>query len=305
MTTLLHTSSGEYSSIWLGILHEVLLDGLLETLKIIPFLFLTYLVMELIEHKTSDKAKRFMERSGAAGPLVGGTLGIVPQCGFSASASNFYTARVITLGTLIAVFLSTSDEMLPIMISSSISAKAIFLILLYKSAVAVFVGFAVDLILRLMKKERKPINIDEICSNDDCHCERGILFSSLHHTVTIGSFILLITLIINALYFFVDSETIALVLYDKPVLSHLIASVLGLIPNCAVSVLFTSLCLEGAITAGTMLSGLFSGAGIGLIVLFRVNKNLKENLIIMLILTVSATVFGLVADLMNFSAVIQ
>ena len=305
MTTLLHAHAGEHSDTWSRVLYEVILEGLLETLKILPFLFLTYLFMELIEHRASDKTKRFMERSGTAGPLVGGMLGLLPQCGFSASASSFYTARVITLGTLIAVFLSTSDEMLPIMISSSISAKGILLILLYKAVAAIFVGFAVDLILRLMRKERKPINIDEICSNDECHCERGILYSALHHTLTVGSFILLVTLILNTLYLFVGGEAIASVLYDRPVISHVLAAVFGLIPNCAVSVLFTELYIGGAITVGTMLSGLFSGAGIGLLVLFRVNKNIKENILIISILTVSATAFGLVADLLNFSAIIQ
>ena len=129
MTTLLHAHGAESQDVWHRIYEEVLLHGILDTLKIIPFLFFTYLLMEFIEHKASGKTRAFMERSGSAGPLAGGLLGAVPQCGFSAAAANFYTGRVITLGTLAAVFLSTSDEMLPIMISGSIPAKAIFAIL--------------------------------------------------------------------------------------------------------------------------------------------------------------------------------
>jgi len=236
--------------------------------------------------------------------LLGGLLGAAPQCGFSAAASNFYTGRVITLGTLVAIFLSTSDEMLPILISSRISATAILAILGYKTAVGIAVGFIIDLILKLMRRERRPINIDEICEEDNCHCERGIFFSALHHTLTIGGFILLITFVINALVLFVGSENIAKIMYDKPIISHVIAAILGLIPNCAVSVTLTNLCLEGIITAGTMLSGLFSGAGVGLLILFKVNKSIKENLVITAILVLCGSVFGFVADLLNFSALL-
>lgn len=304
MTTLLHTHAGGHTDIWHEIYEEILLHGLLDTLKIIPFLFFTYLLMEFIEHKASGKTRAFMERSGAAGPAVGGLLGAIPQCGFSAAASSFYTCRVITLGTLIAVFLSTSDEMLPIMISGNISARAIFAILGYKAFVGIFVGFAIDLTLRLMRRNKTPINIDEICDNDNCHCENGILFSALHHTLTVGGFVLIVTLLINALVLFVGSENLSGIMYGKPVISHLISSVLGLIPNCAVSVALTNFCIEGFITAGTMMAGLFSGAGVGILVLFKVNKNLKENLAIIGILIISGTLFGFIADILNFSSLL-
>ena len=305
MTTLLHTHASEGGDIWHKIYEEVLIHGLLDTLKISLFLFLTYLVMEFIEHKASSKTRLLLEKSGSLGPLVGGFIGITPQCGFSAAASNFYTGRVITLGTLVSVFLSTSDEMLPIMISSKISVPAILSILGYKVCVGIFTGVLVDLILRLMRVSRRPINIDGLCDEDNCHCERGIFFSALHHTLTIGSFVLIITFAINALVLFVGTDNIAKIMYDKPFISHLLASFIGLIPNCAVSVALTDFCLEGLITAGTMLSGLFSGAGVGLLVLFKVNKNIKENLTIIAILVITGTVFGLIADLLNFSALLQ
>lgn len=302
MNTLLHTHANGDGNIFYEILREVILHGLLDTLKILPFLLVTYLIMEFIEHKASAKSRAFMERSGALGPLVGGLIGAVPQCGFSAAASNFYTGRVITLGMLISIFLSTSDEMLPIMISGKVSVLGILAILGYKALVGIIVGFTVDFTLRLLNRKKEPINIDRICEEDSCHCERGIIFSAIHHTLSVGGFVLIITLAINLLVFFVGSESLSEIMYGKPFISHLISSVIGLIPNCAVSVALTDFCLEGFITAGTMLSGLFSGAGVGLLILFRVNKRIKENLAIAGILIASGTLFGLIADLLNFSA---
>jgi hypothetical protein len=208
------------------------------------------------------------------------------------------------MGTLIAVFLATSDEMLPLLIGSSgIGAKKILLILVYKFAVAVVIGFAVDIAIRLMKREREEIDIDELCENDNCHCERGIWYSALHHTLTISAFVLIITLLLNALMFFVGEERLASVMYDKPFISHLIAAVFGLIPNCAASDALATLCKEGLITVGTMLAGLFSGAGVGLLVLFRVNRKIKENLIVVAILVASGVIFGFIGDLI-FPAIV-
>ena len=308
--TLLHAhasisdmSGGE---IFKGILENVLLHSLLDSLKIVLFLFLAYLLMEFIEHKASDRVESFVKKAGALGPLAGGALGVVPQCGFSTVASNFYTARVITMGTLIAVFLSTSDEMLPIMISGNVPAKFVFAVLGYKLFVGILVGFAVDFILRVVyKKENRKIDIDEICENDNCHCERGIFYSALHHTLTVGTFVLLITLVLNLAIFFVGEENLSAVLYDKFFIGHLIAAVFGLIPNCAVSVALTELCTEGYITVGTMLAGLFSGSGVGLLVLLRVNKRKKENFLIIGILVAAGLVFGMLADLIDFSSLLK
>ena len=293
---LLHTHVGVESGIS-AFLDEVLLHGLLDTLKLVPFLFLTYLLMEYIEHKAEEKAERFMSRAGSLGPLIGGTLGAVPQCGFSAAAANLYAGRVITVGTLIAVFLSTSDEMIPILIAGSIPIGSVLLITLYKSAVGVIIGFTVDATARAMLKNKEKINIDAICDEDNCHCERGILHSAIHHTVTITLFVLAVTLAINSLVFFIGEETLGAIMYDKPFISHLIASVIGLIPNCAASVVLASLFSGGMITAGTMMAGLFSGAGVGLLVLFRVNRRVRDNLLIMLVLVCVGVLFGLLADL--------
>ncbi|MBQ8301945.1 MAG: arsenic efflux protein [Clostridia bacterium] len=289
---LLHSHAEE--ALWF---EEIFLHGILDTIKIIPFLFLTYLLMEFIEHRAGEKAERFMQRAGVFAPIVGGLLGVVPQCGFSAAAANLYAGRVISVGTLIAVFLSTSDEMLPILISGSVPLGTVALVLLYKAAVGIAAGLAVDLVLKLRSRNREPINIDAICDEDNCHCERGIWYSALHHTLTISGFVLLITLAINALVFFVGEENLGAVMYDKPVISHIIAAIFGLIPNCAASVALTTLCTEGLITAGTMLSGLFSGAGVGVLVLFKVNKHTKDNFAVLGVILAVGVIFGLIGDL--------
>ncbi len=294
---LLHTHAGGESEGFIAFLDQVVLHGLLETLKLLPFLFLTYLLMEFIEHRASDKAERFMKRAGVFGPAVGGLLGAVPQCGFSAAAANLYTGRVISVGTMMAVFLSTSDEMIPILVGGSIPFGEVMLLVLYKAGVAVVIGFAVDALLRLTKRGGRELNIDELCERDDCHCERGILHSAIHHTVTISVFVLAVTLAINTLVFFVGEEALGSVMYDKPVISHLIASVVGLVPSCASSVLLATLYSEGIITVGTMLSGLLSGAGVGVLVLFKVNRHLKDNLFILLALILCGVGFGLLGEL--------
>jgi hypothetical protein len=280
----------------LSFLESVFWHGFLDTIYIIPFLFLTYILMELIEHKASGKTKGFLEKSKLAGPIVGGALGILPQCGFSAAAANFYTSRVITLGTLVAVFLSTSDEMLPILISGKLPFGKIASILLYKALVAIAIGFIIDLVMRLMHRGRDEINIDAICDEDGCNCENGIIRSALHHTFTIGAFIFIITVLINTLVYFVGEEAITKILYDRPIISHIIAAFIGLIPNCAISVALTNFALSGFITFGTMLSGLFTGAGVGLLVLFRINKNVKENLVITATVFLIGAIFGYIAD---------
>jgi hypothetical protein len=291
---LLHTHAEGAVGHWA---EEILLHGLLETLKLVPFLFLTYLLMEFIEHKAGERTEKFMKRAGVFAPIVGGIAGTAPQCGFSAAAANLFAGRVISFGTVVAVFLSTSDEMLPILISGSVPVGTAVLILLYKALVGVAVGMVADLVIRLIRKEREAINIDAICDEDNCHCERGILYSALHHTLTISLFVLGVTIAINAAVFLIGEENLGAIMYDRPFISHLIATVFGLIPNCAASVVLTKLCTSGLITVGTMISGLFSGAGVGLLVLFKVNKKTKENLAIVGVVILAGLIFGMLADL--------
>ena len=290
---LLHTGAEEVGH-WA---EEIFLHGLIDTLWILPFLFLTYLLMEFIEHRAGEQAESFMKRAGVFAPAVGGLLGAVPQCGFSAAASNLYAGRVISIGTVVAVFLSTSDDMIPILLSGKIPVGTVALVVLYKALVGIAVGFAVDMVMRLVRKGQEKINIDAICDEDNCHCERGIWYSALHHTLTISLFVLLITFGVNALVYFIGEETLSDIMQGNPFISHIIAAVFGLVPNCATSVVLATLCTEGLITAGTMMAGLFSGAGVGLLVLFRVNKPIKENLLVVAIILVSGVVFGLLGDL--------
>ena len=284
-------------------LHEVVLDGLLDTAKLLPFLFLTYLAMEFLEHKAEGKALRFLEKSGRFGPLLGALVGTVPQCGFSAAAANLYAGRIITLGTLLAVFLSTSDEMLPLLIAGNVKMTSVLLILGVKIVVGIAVGMLVDLVLRLRHKE-ESVHIDTLCEQDHCHCEKGIFRSALHHTVHITLFILLVTLFVNAVVFFVGEDTVASLFYNRPVVGHIFSALVGLIPNCAASVALTGFYLNGFITAGAMLAGLLPGAGVGLLVLFRVNRPMKENFLILLLLFVVGVLAGLAVDLTGLSALL-
>ena len=304
-----HSGISDFLSKHLGsfghFIEEVFLHGILDTLPLIPFLFLTYLLMEFIEHSSSGKTVKFLKKAGPFGPAIGGSVGLIPQCGFSSVASNLYCTRIISMGTLVAVFLSTSDEMLPLLISNSeIGAKKIAFILLYKFSAAIIIGFTIDAILRLTKHDRGEIDIDELCENDNCHCERGILYSALHHTVKITLFIFICTLLINSAIFFIGHDNIAKIMYDKPVISHVIAALFGLIPNCSASVALTEFYASGFITLGTMLSGLFAGSGAGLLVLFKVNKSKKENLLIVGILVLSGIIFGILADAIRLDGII-
>lgn len=286
-------------------LQEVLLDGLIDTAKLLPFLFLTYLIMEFIEHRAAAKAERLLLRVGRFGPLLGGLFGAVPQCGFSVAAANLYAGHLLTMGTLVAVFLSTSDEMLPLLLSGGVRWQTILLLIGGKAAVGILVGFLFDLLFRRRGKEDRDLHIDELCDKDGCHCERGILRSALHHTLHITVFLLLVTLAINTLVFFIGAERLSAVMSSLPGVSHTIAALFGLIPNCAASVALTQFWMDGIITAGTMLAGLLPGAGLGLLVLFRVNPRLRENLLILAVLVACGVGFGVLADVTGFSALLS
>lgn len=279
---------------------DVILDTTIDALKILPFLFLTYIVMEYIEHKMSEKTKTLIQKSGKVGPLYGGILGILPQCGFSAAASNLYVARIITLGTLIAVYLSTSDEMLPILISEQVSVGIIIKILLLKAFIGILAGFIIDFVLR--KKEKQTENIKHLCEHEHCHCnEKNILISALKHSLNIFIFIYITSFLLNLLFSYIGEETLASFILNKPIISELLAGIVGLIPNCAASVVITELYINGVISLGAMMSGLLVGAGVGLLILYRINDNLKENLKITLLLYLIGVVAGILIELSGIS----
>lgn len=280
---------------------DAILDTILDGVKLLPFLFITYLVMEYIEHKTSQKTAQVMKKSGKWGPVLGSVLGIVPQCGFSAAASNLYAGRIITMGTLVAVFLSTSDEMLPILVSEQVNPITIIRILMVKAVIGMVIGFMIDLVIRSGKGyKQEKLRIEHICDHQHCHCGEGkILKSAFSHTMQIFAFILIITLILNLIIGYVGEEQLAAVISNKPILGPVISGLIGLIPNCASSVVLTQLYLEGVLGAGAMIAGLLSGSGVGLLVLFRVNDALKENVKIAALIYVVGVVFGILLEMLG------
>lgn len=272
---------------------EILLDAFYDTLKIIPFLFITYIVIESIEHKATSSVLEKIKNSSKFGPLVGGVAGLLPQCGFSSVASTLYVTRVITLGTLISIYLSTSDEMLPILISNKAPLSFILTVLLIKLMIGITVGFTIDFLLR--KKQSHSIDIDEFCGNEECNCDDdGIFLSALKHTLRIAVYIFIITFALNFILEFIDLQSILTV---APIFSIAISALVGLIPNCAASIVLTELYLQGMLPFGAMLAGLLTNAGVGLLVLFRINKNIKENITIIFILLITALVFGNIFNL--------
>ena len=281
---------------------EYILDSLLDVLKLLPYLFLTYLVLEIIEHKAMDKAAALVQKAGRFGPVIGGLLGLLPQCGFSTVVSNLYADRLVTGGTLLAIFLATSDEMLPILISESVPAGVIFKILGVKLVSGLVVGLLFDLVRRAMKVREGDVNLHAVCETTHCGCEEegGVLKGTLKHTFSIALFILVITLALNTAIHFIGEDVLRGLILNKPVVGPLIAGIVGLIPNCAASVIITELFLEGAMTTGAMLAGLLAGSGVGLLVLFRVNRPMKDNFVLLASLYAAAIVIGIVLDLVGF-----
>jgi hypothetical protein len=275
---------------------DCLLDGLLDTLKLLPYLLVTFILLEFLEHKLTKKNEKILTKAKKGGPILGGLLGALPQCGFSSMAANLFSSRVITMGTLVAVFLSTSDEMLPIMISEKINILLVLKIIGFKALAGIIIGFIIDLIYRKKKQEHEHIH--DLCEDEHCDCEHdGILLASIKHTLKIGLFILIANLLINLVIFKVGEDRLGSILLHHNVLSYFLASLVGLIPNCAGSVVITELYLSKLISVGTMLSGLLTGSGIGILLLFRTNKNLKENLSILGIIYFIGVILGLLVDL--------
>lgn len=280
---------------------HILIHSFIDSIKLIPFLFLTYLLMEYLEHRSGDTAERVLKRSGQFGSLIGSALGLLPQCGFSSAASGLYGARIISLGTTVAVFLSTSDEMIPIFISHNVRLDVILKILLVKFIIALIAGTSVDLILNAIyrKKSIKPMSkIEEFCEREDCHCHHGIFKPALIHTLKIGAFIFVFTLALNLLIHGVGEENIAALILNRPFLANILSALVGLVPNCASSIIISELYVDGILTAGTMLSGLLANSGVALAVLFRTNRPKKNNILIVLMLFVISVISGLIIDIL-------
>ena len=274
---------------------HILEHTLIDTLKILPFLFLTYLLMEYLEYHAMGKLTNAVSKVGKAGPLLGGIVGIVPQCGFSAAASGLFAGGVVSAGTLLAVFFSTSDEMLPLFISHGLEAGSIVKILLVKVVLAVISGYAIDAVLKLFKKKNKK-SIHEFCESEHCDCEDGILKSAVIHTVKIWIFVFAVTFVLDLLLESTGFEEAALDFTAVPWIAIPIACLIGLIPNCAASVVITECYLNGLISGGAMMAGLLTSCGVGLLVLFRTNKRMSENIKITIAAYGIGVFWGLVID---------
>ena len=276
-------------------MQEIITDTVIDGLKLLPFLFLAFLIIEFTEHKLSKKSKEVIEKSGKYGPVLGGILGIIPQCGFSVLATNLYVTRIITLGTLIAIYLSTSDEMLPILLAHGASAGEILQILAIKLVIGVICGIVIDLVI---KKPKEKINY-HICEHEHCDCDHGIFLSALKHTLKTFIFIFIITFILNTAFYYLGEDLLKNILSKNTWFAPFISSLIGLIPNCAASVAITELYLNGVLTLAPTIAGLLTGSGVALLVLFKSNKNMKENLKIMGLLYIIGVASGLIIELIN------
>ncbi|WP_290995664.1 putative manganese transporter [Gordonibacter sp.] len=283
----------------LHIIGHVLEHSIADTLYLIPFLLITYLAMEWLEHKTGGKTEAAIQRAGAAGPFIGAVVGVVPQCGFSAAAATLWAGRVITLGTLFAVFLSTSDEMLPIFLAEQVPLVVILKILGVKIIIGMVMGFLVDAGLRIARRIDMPLHIHDLCEQEHCHCHDGegdIFKSAVKHTLQVTIFVFIITLVLNGVLEVVGEDVIGEFLGANPVLAVFGAALVGLVPNCAASIVVAQLYVEGVLSSGAMLAGLLVSAGVGLLVLFRTNRHVKENLAIVAGLYATGVIWGLLAN---------
>ena len=277
-------------------LKHIFADTLLDGVKLLPFLFLAYLLIEFIESKSEEKAVALVRKAGKLGPVIGSALGVIPQCGFSAAMSNLYSTGIITRGTLLAVFLSTSDEMLPILISRQADPAFILKAVLFKFFVGAIVGTIVDTAASHFGKTKEK-HIHDMCEREGCKCEDGIFKSALIHKIKIFVFIVLVTFILNYFVHSIGEEKLGTFIMNKPVLGQILAGIVGLVPNCASSVVLTELYLQGALSAGAMMSGLLVSSGLGIIILFRMNRDIKDNLLTIGLLYASGVLFGILIEI--------
>ncbi len=276
---------------------DILLDTLIDSVKLVPFLFITFLLMELIEHKLSKKSEKTIEKAGKFGPIIGSLLGAIPQCGFSVAATNFFSARIVSMGTLVAIYLSTSDEMIPILISEKANVILILKIIALKIIIGMAIGLLIDFIFN--KRVNKNNKIHDLCEEENCGCKNHLLISVIKHTWNIIIFIALISFVLNSLFYFIGEDNLSKYLLKNSIFEPFITSLIGLIPNCGASVVITELYLKSTISFGALISGLLTGSGVALMVLFKENKNLKENLCILGIIYLVGSIFGIILNLIG------
>ncbi len=271
-----------------------MIDFIQETLLLLPFLFATYLVLEAVEAHAGGALEKFLERSRSVGPLAGGLAGAIPQCGVSAAAASFYAGGVISVGTLIAVFLSTSDELVPVLLTSRVPASLMVKIVALKAVAAVAVGFAVNGVLAFSRHFRRKVTVGELCEHSLCGCRRhkGIVVPALIHTFEIFAFIVVVSGAVELTLHWFGEEALSRLWLNRPFLGEAVAGALGLVPNCAVSAAAAKLYAEHAMSCGALMASSFTGCGVGLLVLLRTNRNIWENLSIILSVYVMGVLLG-------------
>lgn len=281
---------------------ELIQDTLIDTAKMLPFLFVACLLVEYAEHRADGRLVRLLSRGGSVGFAVGAGLGLVPQCGFSAMAADLYSGHVISLGTLLAVFIATSDEAVLIFLSNPSALPLLGKLLIIKFCVALIVGFVVDYLLRGrlvhsgLMREKEPIECP--CTHEEG--EESVFKAALLHTAQLLFWILLFSLLIHAGMEYFGSDLLSQWITSSQFWQPALAALVGLIPNCAASVLLAQLYLAGSITFASLTAGLCSAAGIGLVVLFKTNKSKKKSFAILAILYLASLAAGLVIGLLGF-----
>jgi hypothetical protein len=278
---------------------DIILETGLDTVKIIPFLYLTFLLMEYLEDVAKTGSIKLLKRFPAIGPIVGAAAGTFPQCGFSAAAASLYSGGVITLGTLIAIFLSTSDEMIPILISEKAPLTTILSIVGVKFAIGLISGLLIDVLFRIWNRRHPHTehHIHDMCEDDHCGCEENhnIFLASLKHTLEVVVFIYVISLVAAFLIEGIGQDNLSAFLGRNEILGIFLSGIIGLIPNCGASVALTTLYLKGLITYGQVMTGLLVSAGVGLLVLFRTNRrNIKGSISIVVLLYIVGVIWGLI-----------
>lgn len=273
---------------------DCFLDGLIDTLKVFPFLLISFYIIEILEHKINSNKR--LESSGKYGPILGSILGIIPQCGIASIATNLYVTGIITLGTLISVFLSTSDEMIPILLSEKVSIKLILIILGIKLFVGLVSGLLIDLV-----HPKKIVTHYEVCEEEHCHCEEHKFISAFKHTINISLFILVINVLLNVIFNYGLNDYLGGLLLKDSIFSPIITSLIGLIPNCASSIVITKLYLASSISFGSMIAGLLTNSGIALVVLFKTNKNIKENIHIIILTYLIGVIVGILLNILKIA----
>ena len=278
-----------------------ILEGVKDTAICIPILYVTYLFMEILEGSSRLNEETLCRYSRKVGPVIGGVLGVIPQCGLAGSAAALYSTGTITLGTMLAVFFATSDEMLPIMLASlsgsfSVGLGAIGAILAAKAALGVVLGYIADIAVKVGAGK----NIHALCERDHCECdgeEGNVYRSALIHTLKITVMLLIVNVVLSVVIDCIGIETLSGSILNAPVVGAILVGLFGLIPNCAISVIITESYLSGVLSLGGLFAGLLANAGIGLIVLFRTNARLKENLTIVAIMYVLSVATGIIIQL--------